>query len=62
MRQKFSLRMLVEEVEYEIGQRRSVYERIAKTQPRRKSELDYHMSRMEAVRDFLVECLRAENG
>ncbi|MBX3447532.1 MAG: hypothetical protein KF765_12330 [Parvibaculaceae bacterium] len=62
MKRTVSLRAMIEEVEYELGQRKAVYARIGAAHPKRKSELEFHMKRMEAVRDYLTECLRAENG
>lgn len=46
---KISLAQQIEEVHYELGQRKNVYERIANQHPRRRSELNYHVARMEAV-------------
>jgi phage shock protein A len=44
-----SLDQQIEEVEYELDQRRRVYARISAREPRKKSELEYHTRRMDAV-------------
>lgn len=51
---KFSLRAQIEEVDYELGQRRVVYKRIAGREPRRQAQLEYHLQRMEGVRQTLA--------
>lgn len=53
-RRKISLHAQIEEIDYELGQRRNVYARIASSDPKRRSELDYHVLRLEAVRDTLL--------
>lgn len=47
--QKFSIDAQIEEVRYEIAQRKTVYERISSREPKRRSELEHHLKRMEAV-------------
>jgi len=49
-----SLHQQIEEIDYELDQRSKVYPRIAAKDPRRRSELDYHVERMKAVRATLV--------
>jgi predicted site-specific integrase-resolvase len=49
-----SVRQQIEEIDYELVQRKNVYARIASSDPKRKSELDYHVTRLEAVRDTLI--------
>lgn len=51
---KISIGQQIEEVDYELAQRRQVYPRLASSGGRKASELDYHMQRMEAVRATLV--------
>lgn len=50
---KVSLAQMIEEVDYELHQRERVYPNIERKEPRRKSELAYHVERMTAVRDTL---------
>ena len=49
-----SLHALISEVEYELGQRKNVYQRIKYKEPRRGAELDLHTERMEAIRRLLI--------
>lgn len=51
---KVSIGSQINEVDYELDQRRKVYPRIAMKEPGRKSELEYHVERMTAVRATLV--------
>lgn len=51
---KISLNQQLEEVERELGERKTVYARIASSHPSKRSQLDYQMARMQAVRDTLV--------
>lgn len=51
---KVSLDQQIDEIDYELKQRASVYPRIASSHPSRKSELEYHVTRMEAVRASLL--------
>ena len=44
-----SLAQQIEEIEYELKQRATVYSNIARKVPHRKSELDFHVERMKAV-------------
>lgn len=53
-RAKISLRQQIEEIDYELGQRKAVYARIAASDPKRRSELEYHVLRLEAARDTLL--------
>lgn len=48
-----SLAQQIEEVEYELRQRKSVYARIKSKTPGRASELEYHEARMQAVLNTL---------
>ena len=51
---KILLAQQIEEVDYELSQRAKVYPRLEQKEPRRKSELAYHVQRMEAVRASLM--------
>lgn len=51
---KISLGQQIEEVDYELGQRAKVYPRLAAKEPGRRSELDYHVRRMQAARATLA--------
>jgi hypothetical protein len=44
-----SLAQQIEELEYELKQRAKVYPNIERKEPRRTSELAYHVSRMTAA-------------
>lgn len=46
---RISLTAQIAEVEYELGQRATVYPRIAQKSPNRRSELELHVERMQAV-------------
>lgn len=48
-----SIGQQIEEVEYELAQRERVYPRIVAKEPRRRSEMAYHVARMEAVKRSL---------
>lgn len=50
---KISISQQIEEVEYELKQRASVYERIIANHPSRRAELEYHVARMKAVLESL---------
>lgn len=56
-----SLAQQIEEIDYELEQRRKVYPRIAAKEPRRRSELEYHVARLTAVRDTLLWLARHES-
>lgn len=53
MSEKVSISQQIEEVEYELEQRKKVYERIISNHPSRRSELAYHTLRMEGVLESL---------
>lgn len=50
---KFSLRQQIEELDYELGQRRNVYPRIISREPRKENELNMHVDRLKAVKATL---------
>lgn len=50
---KISIGSQIEEVEYELKQRKDVYERIVSNHPSRRSELEFHTARMHAVFESL---------
>jgi hypothetical protein len=56
----FSLAQQIEEVERELRLRRGVYEHQVMTGKMRKSVADYHMGRMQAVRETLKKLLAAQ--
>lgn len=51
---RISLGQQIEELDYELDQRSSVYPGLARTGKRRQSELDYHVARLEAARATLA--------
>jgi hypothetical protein len=57
---EFSLAQQIEEVERELRLRRGVYEHQIATGKMRKSVADYHMGRMQAVRETLKKLLATE--
>lgn len=50
----FSIAQQIEEVERELALRRGVYPRMVLTHKMRQSVADFHMTRLEAVRDTLM--------
>ena len=50
---KISLNQQIEEVEYELSQRASIYPRLNEREPRRRSERELHVNRMKAVKQTL---------
>jgi len=57
-----SLRAMLEEVDYELGQRRRVYRRLDATDPRHRAHREMHMQRMEAVRETLEQLERTHGS
>jgi hypothetical protein len=53
-----SLRAQIEELEYELSMRRSVYARLDRAEPSGKSARDLHMARMEAAKETLEQLMR----
>lgn len=51
---KISIGQQIEEIDYELAQRRQVYPRIASSGGRKASELEFHVQRLEAVRATLT--------
>jgi hypothetical protein len=49
----FSVAQQLEEIERELALRRNVYPRMVVTHKMRQSVADFHMARLEAVRDTL---------
>jgi hypothetical protein len=56
--QPVSLRAQIEELEYELSMRRSLYARLDRAEPRGKSARDLHMARMEAAKETLEQLMR----
>jgi hypothetical protein len=50
---KFSLAQQIEEVDRELKQRAAVYPRLISSNPSRRSELEFHVARLEAVKASL---------
>jgi hypothetical protein len=56
-----SLRAQIEELEYELSMRRSVYARLDRAEPSGKSARDLHMARMEAAKATLEQLMARTN-
>jgi hypothetical protein len=55
-----SLRAQIEELEYELSMRRSIYPRLDRAEPSGKSARDLHMARMEAVKETLERLMQGQ--
>jgi hypothetical protein len=56
----FSLNAQLDEIDYELKQRERVYERLNSQDPKGKSERDFHMMCMRAVRDTIQRLVKNE--
>ena len=57
---KFSIAQQIDEVQYELKQRKNVYAKLDRTNPRGKSIREMHMARMRAVLETLEWLRRNE--
>jgi DNA-nicking Smr family endonuclease len=55
------LRAQIEELEYELSMRRSVYARLDRAEPSGKSARDLHMARMQAAKETLEQLMARTN-